>query len=142
MYNVVPKPQTQRAWPGGSTDRASLSNSQTKIIVLDATKASFTDIEKALESTKIKELNVTVLINNVGGLGAIFTKHFKTFAEYMPAEIDSVFAINNHFMTYLTSLMMPILSSSGGRTLIINLGSLAEAGTPYQTLYCTVFEIY
>lgn len=43
---------------------------KTKIIVLDATKASFTGTEKALESTKIKELNVTVPIN-VGGLGAI-----------------------------------------------------------------------
>lgn len=63
------------------------------------------------------------------------SKHFRTFAEYTPAEIDSVFAINNRFMAYLTSLMMLILSSSVGRTLIINLGSLAEEGTPCQTLY-------
>jgi len=108
---------------------------KTKIIVLDAAKASFADIEKALETAKIRQLNVTVLINNVGGRGDVFTKHYKAFPDYTPAEIDSVLAINNRFMVYMTSLMIPVLSSSNGRTLLVNIGSMADGGVPYQTLY-------
>lgn len=106
-----------------------------KIIVLDATKDFSRDIQNALISANVNDLNVTVLINNVGGLGAVFTKHFKPFPADTFDELDSVLYINNRFMVHLTNLMIPILSSTGGRTLVINIGSLAERGTPYQTLY-------
>lgn len=69
------------------------------------------------------------------GLGDVFKEHFKPFHAYTPDELDSVLALNNRFMVYLTSLMIPVLSRDGSRSLIINIGSMAENGTPYQVLY-------
>jgi short-subunit dehydrogenase len=109
-------------------------NSQTKIVVVDATKASFSEVKAILDASNILQLNISVLINNVGGLGDIFTEYFKPFHKYTPQELDSVLAINNRFMVYLTSIMFPTLARSP-RSLIINIGSMAEIGIPYQTLY-------
>lgn len=122
--------------------RQASPNIKTKIIVLDATNASFQNIKEALETSEgvpssggVLGFNISILINNVGGLGAIFTEHFKPFHAYTPAELDSVLALNNRFMVYLTSIMMPVLSRDSKRSLIINIGSMAEQGTPYQVLY-------
>lgn len=117
-----------------STIKAASPNSQTKIVIADATKISFTELKAILEASNILKLDISVLINNVGGLGDIFTEYFKPFHKYTPQELDSVLAINNRFMVYLTSIMLPTLSCSP-RSLIINTGSLAEIGIPYQTLY-------
>lgn len=95
----------------------------------------YKDIKAALESYNISALDVTVLINNVGGLGDIFTDRFKPFHTYTSLELDSVMAINNRFMVYLTRLMIPVLSCSGKPSVIINIGSLAESGVVYQVLY-------
>jgi short-subunit dehydrogenase len=110
-------------------------NAKTEVIVLDATTASFRDIDRQLTLSNVRDRNVSVLINNVGGLGDVFKEHFKPFHAYTPDELDSVLAINNRFMVYLTSLMIPVLSRDGKRSLIINIGSMAENGTPYQVLY-------
>ena len=120
-----------------STITAASPNSQTKIVVVDATKASFSEVKAALEASNILQLNISVLINNVGGLGDIFTVLYKPFHEYTPQELDSVLAINNRFMVYLTSIMIPVLGRSP-RSLIINIGSIAESGIPYRTLYSGV----
>ena len=117
-----------------STIKAASPNSQTKIVVADATKASFSEIKAILEASNILQLNVSVLINNVGGLGDIFTEYFKPFHRFTPQELDSVLAINNRFMVYLTSIMLPTLVRSP-RSLIINIGPIAEIGVPYQTMY-------
>jgi 17beta-estradiol 17-dehydrogenase / very-long-chain 3-oxoacyl-CoA reductase len=117
-----------------STIKAASPNSQTKIVVADACKASFSEVKEALEAGNILQLNISVLINNVGGLGDVFTEIFKPFHRYTLQELDSVLAINNRFMVYLTSIMLPVLGRSP-RSLIINIGSMAESGTPYQTLY-------
>jgi len=117
-----------------STIKAASPNSQTKIVVADATKASFSEIKAILEASNILQLNISVLINNVGGLGDIFTEYFKPFHRFTPQELDCVLAINNRFMVYLTSIMLPTLGRSP-RSLIINIGSIAEIGVPYQTMY-------
>lgn len=109
-------------------------NSQTKIVVADASKASFSEVKAILEASNILQLNISVLINNVGGLGDIFTEYFKPFHKYTPQELDSVLAINNRFMVYLTSIVLPTLRRSP-HSLIINIGSMAEIGVPYQSLY-------
>jgi len=117
-----------------SAIKATSPNTQTRIVVADASKASFSEVKAALEASNVLQLNISVLINNVGGLGDIFTESFKPFHKYTPQELDSVLAINNRFMVYLTSIMLPVLGRSP-RSLIINIGSMAESGTPYQTLY-------
>ncbi|KPI35603.1 Very-long-chain 3-oxoacyl-CoA 1 [Cyphellophora attinorum] len=107
-------------------------SAEIKLIVLDATTATYNATQKAI--TSILSLNITILVNNVGGVGAIFKEHFKDLKRYTGPEIDSVLYMNNRFLTYLTRLLLPTLIRSQPST-IINLSSGAWLGSPYQVLY-------
>ena len=102
-------------------------------VILDASTADYTQIATAMAD--VSKLHVTVLINNVGGHGSVFTEPFKDFPHYTPAEIDSVLNMNTRFFVYLTRILLPTLTRTDKPSLIINMSSAARMGMPYSALY-------
>ena len=83
-----------------------------------------------------KDLNLKVLVNNVG------TGHdpsgFAPFINSTPEAITTLLETNVGFMTRLTHALLPILRSTASPTspsFIINAGSLADMGLPYISVY-------
>ena len=96
--------------------------------VLNASTATSQQIDDLVAS--IDGLNLTVLVNNVGG-GAKIQPLEKNTAE----ELDFLINVNARFPTQLTKALLPKLTRADGPTLIMNIGSLADSGVPYATVY-------
>ena len=75
-------------------------------------------------------LNLTILVNNVGG-SAIIQPLEKNTAE----EFDFLMNINARFPMQLTEALLPKLARPDGPTLIMNIGSLSDQGVPYASVY-------
>lgn len=107
-----------------------------RVIVMDAIKATPIEIQAMIES--LKDINLTILVNNVGG-SAVGPPPFRELMTYSAADIDVVIKQNSRFMALLTSLMIPVLSSSSSRpehrSLILNLSSQGMAGVPFIVMY-------
>lgn len=96
--------------------------------VLNASTATSQQVDEFVAS--IDGLNLTVLVNNVGG-GAKIQPLEKNTAE----ELDFLINVNARFPTQLTRALLPKLTRADGPTLIMNIGSLADSGVPYATVY-------
>ncbi|KAJ1326782.1 17beta-estradiol 17-dehydrogenase [Microdochium nivale] len=86
------------------------------------------ELEKSLG--KISKLPISVLINNVGAAPGAF----KDVAACSPVEIDTSLDVNVRFVTHITKLLLPTLSSQP-RALIVNLSSGSRVGLPYLSVY-------
>jgi len=105
------------------------------VIVLDAQKATLSEIEDVVRS--IADLQVSVLVNNVGGV-PIKLPAIRTLDTLDVTEVDAVIDMNARFMARLTRLMLPILTRKpplGKRSLIINLSSAGKFGIPWLVMY-------
>lgn len=104
-------------------------NVQIRILVADASEISEKQIEDIVSD--LKDLHLTILVNNVGGSSII-----KPLADHTFAEMDNLMNVNARFPTQLTRAILPILSKSDDPSLILNIGSLgAESGVPYSVTY-------
>lgn len=101
---------------------------QFRIAVLNASSATSQQIEDLVAS--LHSLNLTILVNNVGG-GATVQALEKNTAE----ELDFLINVNARFPAQLTKALLPKLTRPDGPTLIMNIGSLADSGVPYATVY-------
>jgi len=99
-----------------------------RIAVADASSTSPRQIDDLVAS--LQDLNLTVLINNVGGGERVQTLETNT-AE----DIDMAININARSPTQLTRAILPQFIKSEGRRLIMNIGSLADYGVPYAVAY-------
>lgn len=103
-------------------------NVQFRTAVLNAASATSQQIEEFVAS--LDDLNLTILVNNVGG-GAKIQLLEKNTAE----DLDFLINVNARFPTQLTRTLLPKLTRPDGPTLIMNIGSLADSGVPYATVY-------
>ena len=106
-----------------------------RIVIADSADASpemLKQVNNIVES--LKDTNLTVLINNVGGPPPKMEPLYKTFDENLPSDIDGMMAINNRFATQLTSAILPQLLSHQP-SLIMNVGSAADIGMPRVSIY-------
>ncbi|KAI1613223.1 hypothetical protein EDD37DRAFT_561583 [Exophiala viscosa] len=103
---------------------------RTEILVFDVLKDPYDDIENLISG--ISHLNITILVNNVGGIP--FMPAYINFTEFDSSQIDAVIDINARFLAHFTRYMMPILSKNGP-ALIMNIGSAAQIGVPGATMY-------
>jgi 17beta-estradiol 17-dehydrogenase / very-long-chain 3-oxoacyl-CoA reductase len=120
------------------------SASSIELVYLDAVTASVEDMQNRIVDNciKLKNLTVTILINNVGGVPLPFPQ-FRVINDYEPMHIDDTINMNARFMAQLTRIMLPELSSTGvvstqpksNRSLIINMSSGARSGIPWQSIY-------
>lgn len=107
-----------------------------EILLLDAETCFSRDEYDASHdaiSSAVKDHSIALLINNVG-IGHSPTKDFQSLTRQTATSIDLLLNTNIAFMTHLTRLLLPVLSSSAP-SLIINIGSLAELAMPYLAVY-------
>lgn len=103
-------------------------NVRFRTAVLNASSATSQQLEKLVAS--LDSLNLTVLVNNVGGGAKIQPLEMNT-AE----ELDFLINVNARFPAQLSKTLLPKLTRTDGPTLIMNIGSLADSGVPYATVY-------
>ena len=107
---------------------------QFRIAIADAQSGANTPAEAKKLVDTIKDLPVTVLINNVGGSGRIVPV-WRPLAERTADEIDAFIDLNARFVIHLTSLMLPLLHRHGP-SLILTLGSEGgRAPVPWNLTY-------
>ncbi|KAL9594671.1 MAG: hypothetical protein Q9219_006909 [cf. Caloplaca sp. 3 TL-2023] len=119
--------------------RAEFPTVSFRIAVAEASSPdSATEIQKVLD--EVKDLHLTVLINNVGG--AVRKPSYKTFENNTPDEIAGLINLNSAFPTQLTHALFPFFTRIPGPKLILNIGSLAANGAPYLAVYggCKAFN--
>jgi 17beta-estradiol 17-dehydrogenase / very-long-chain 3-oxoacyl-CoA reductase len=107
-----------------------------RVIVMDARTATPEEMEAAVQS--IADLDVTILVNNIGG-NPIAHPPFRPFGTYSSTDVDAVINQNARFMARLTALLLPVLSRkpTGPEqcSLVLNVSSMAWYGTPWMAMY-------
>ncbi|KAL8697387.1 MAG: hypothetical protein Q9224_002344 [Gallowayella concinna] len=108
---------------------------QVRTVIADASSRDYTtEIQRVVEA--VQDLHLTILINNVGGSGAIAPSvDIKAFEETAPSEIERLINLNLSFPTQLTRSLLPFFAKITGPKLILNIGSLAAVGSPYAAVY-------
>jgi 17beta-estradiol 17-dehydrogenase / very-long-chain 3-oxoacyl-CoA reductase len=102
-------------------------------VVFNCQTASVTEIEELVQS--LKEMSITMLINNVGGV-PMPAPAFRSLVDMTASAINAHFDMNARFMTHLTRLLLPHLSRNAQpRSLILNVASGAREGMPLLTIY-------
>ncbi|KAI9790682.1 MAG: hypothetical protein M1833_001771 [Piccolia ochrophora] len=106
-----------------------------KIVIANAS-APNEEQQKSIEdiTRDVRDLNVTVLVNNVGAVQIGGRKKFKTFQGHPVMEIDGIVNMNDRFMTQLTHALLPQLTRNGP-SLVMNIGSGTNIGYPYMSIY-------
>ena len=104
---------------------------QTRIFVVDASSpetTSFRDLQDM-----IRDLHVTILINNVGGdLGR--DKAFSYLQDFDLENIDRLMSLNAGFATKVTSTLIPTLIKNQP-SVILNISSYCCLGFPMASIY-------
>lgn len=116
-------------------------SSKTRIVVFDAGEPLSIDemiheFGGRRDDDKDGEVNLTVLINNVGGMIS-FPPEYHSYPElrdYTSSHVDNILNLNARFTAQLTRLLLPTLARNGP-SLIMNISSSAAAGVPYLPIY-------
>ncbi|OAQ62360.1 3-ketoacyl-CoA reductase [Pochonia chlamydosporia 170] len=111
-----------------ATLEAATPGARVRIIVMNAITATPTEIESMVDS--LKDINVSILVNNVGG-SPVARPPFRQLGTYSAADVDAVINQNARFMARLTAAMLPLLYKASHRSLILNMSSQGMAGVPY-----------
>lgn len=102
-----------------------------KLLIIDAMTGSTSDLEKVVAT--IQHLNITILVNNVGGSPPMSRK-FKPLTAFSFDEIDGLINLNARFLARMSRLVIPILPRKLP-SLIINISSGAYLGIPWMSVY-------
>lgn len=118
-----------------------ISNPNILVRALVADASDALDMKKNIEAmtSALSDLPgpLTVLVNNVGGLGMI-PGMYRALENYSHADVDEVIDLNLRFTTQLTRSLLPILGRSTP-SLILNTGSFAGiSGVPCMAAYSGV----
>lgn len=103
-----------------------------RTFIFDVTQDSSKAIETFAES--VKDLCLTVLVNNVGGTKGFLSVDFKPFSEHTSKEVTDLIHANLHFSTQLTRALLPNLTTHQP-SLIISTDSASDTGMPYLSVY-------
>lgn len=115
-------------------------------LVLDARTATPAEMEAAVAS--LKDLPLSVLVNNVGG-NACALPPLRTLGTYTIEDVDNVLHQNAVFMARLTALLIPQLARRRAeallgteRSLVLSVSSAGRVGLPWLTMYgaCKAFN--
>jgi len=111
--------------------KAALENgfpgSEVRLLVLDAmSSSSWTDEAESKVLSVVEGTNLTVLVNNVGGMGGI-KPDYAPVARRSAQQLDQCINLNARFMTQITRVLLPILSrDKDQRATIVNISSATE----------------
>ncbi|KAH9214465.1 hypothetical protein DL95DRAFT_389443 [Leptodontidium sp. 2 PMI_412] len=107
-----------------------------RVLVIDASKDGVDancEIQDAVDS--LKDVHVTVLINNVGGGEKSDGPFMEPYGRYTPRDIDRLLNVNARFPAQITRAVLPLLKEHGGPSLIMTMGSMSDFGMPYMSIY-------
>lgn len=105
-----------------------------QILILDAIADAGNADKMAAALSEFKDLNIKILINNVGGVAG-GKPSFRKFEEKPPGLIDAWIDINLRFATQFTRQVLPTLIANQS-ALIINISSgAADAPSPWIAVY-------
>ncbi len=109
--------------------------SQTRIVISDANLSPASSLEEDILA-KVKDLKLSVLINNVGGTAGVqsISEVYSTIDNHSVAAVDGLINTNARFTSQVTRLLLPLLATRP-RSLIMNMSSGAEWGMPYLSVY-------
>ncbi|KAK9363903.1 hypothetical protein V1504DRAFT_119872 [Lipomyces starkeyi] len=105
---------------------------QTRIIVYDASQidASIDDIGSQVGETT----RLTVLINNVGGMGMMMPCPYINLQDFTFQDMQTVLNVNASFSAHITRVLLPLLLKNQPG-LIINISSTTKFGIPWLAPY-------
>ncbi|OCT53242.1 putative short chain dehydrogenase/reductase [Cladophialophora carrionii] len=128
-----------------------------RLLVIDATMMAascWTDETDKMVLDVVDGLELTILINNVGGAGVAPRRAWATVTQRSASELDALINLNARFMTQMTRLLIPVLARGRGnkedllmrqrrqrrqrrhRAAIVNVSSGAELlPAPYLVAY-------
>ncbi|KAJ8097697.1 hypothetical protein POJ06DRAFT_259761 [Lipomyces tetrasporus] len=114
------------------TLRKEYSARQTRIILYDASKidASIDDIASQIGETT----RLTVLINNVGGMGMMMPCPYVNLQDFTFEDMQTVLSVNATFSAHITRVLLPLLLKNQPG-LIINISSTTKFGIPWLAPY-------
>ncbi|WBW74501.1 ketoreductase involved in fatty acid elongation [Schizosaccharomyces osmophilus] len=135
-FNIVLISRTQEKLSALAQELETVAKIQTRTIALDYTKANKDSFEKIAE--QLKDLPITILINNVGQSHVMPT----SFEETTEMEMDNIMHINCFGTLHTTKAVLPIMmeqrrkDKKGPRCLILTMGSFAGLiPSPYLSTY-------
>ena len=105
---------------------------QFRTVAADA--SNFTPADIDCIAAQVKDLPLTVLINNVGGTAPL-SSNFKHFESMTLAEMTALYSLNVQFPLQLTRALLPQLAAQPEPTLILSCGSGAQIGQAYIAAY-------
>ncbi|OXV06979.1 hypothetical protein Egran_05255 [Elaphomyces granulatus] len=105
--------------------------SKTKIIVFDATKPTE---EMAEIVREVGNVNLTVLINNVGGATGVIATEYLKLEDTTHQQVQDLVSVNAVFLAQLTRELLPILQKNAP-SVILNMTSAASNGIPWLCVY-------
>lgn len=111
--------------------RAEYPKSEVRIAIADTASFTASTIDDIVAS--LQDIDLTILINNVGGTGALDVD-FNTLETHTTTEVDALISINIRFTTQLTRALLPTLRRHEP-SLIMNVGSISETGLPWLSVY-------
>ncbi|KAE8447497.1 hypothetical protein EG329_010627 [Mollisiaceae sp. DMI_Dod_QoI] len=115
---------------------------QFRILVLDASFSGPQATKSMIDAVEtLKDLHITILINNVGTGQKHDGPVLQSFTETTSADVDLLMNINARFPLQFTHAVLPLLLSHGGPALIITMGSIAEIGMPFLATYASLKSV-
>lgn len=134
-FNVVLHGRNASKLENVKTDlEAQFPQREFKLVILDAC-ATGDVLHQGIErlTKEVSGLNLTVLINNAGGTPPSSTL-YQVLERNSPAATDGWIDLNVRFMMHLTTALLPVLKRNEP-ALVMSIGSMAEEGSPYLSLY-------
>ena len=116
--------------------REQFANVDFRTVILNASQSG-SDLNKNIENIvdSVRDLHITILINNLGSSTRPTGSTYSTFDKDIPDDIDGIINVNARFPAQFTSAILPLLMAHGSPSLIINMGSMAESGSPWLSAY-------
>lgn len=106
---------------------------EVRTLQIDAGNEASKDEAFARAASAVKDINLKILINNVGGSGGLAS--FRSFQERSSSEVSAFLDINARFPTEITRSLLPHLRTQTS-ALVLNIGSsTSEFGLPYLGVY-------
>jgi 17beta-estradiol 17-dehydrogenase / very-long-chain 3-oxoacyl-CoA reductase len=136
-FNVILHGRNEKKLLGLKADfNKEFPNVEVKVLVVDAGSANWDEKLDATILAAVKGLNLTMLINNVGGGGGI-EPAWAPVTQRSAHDLDIWIDLNLRFMTQITRVLLPVLTrDKTQRTVVVNVSSAAElVAAPYLVTY-------
>lgn len=124
-FNVVIHGRNEKKLKGVKAElEKEFSGSEVRLLVIDAANTPWSSDIDALVLKAVKGVNLTILINNVGGAAGLEWEPLKS---YSPATLNGLINLNAVFMAQITRVLIPTLAQSQSqKATIVNVSSGAE----------------